>query len=635
MTTATRIAAAAIALAMAAAVPAGAKPTAGEPHVKAAAAAAEHAPAGRAPAVRPVQPPKATLDILRDRRGPKPRTAPPTLASGGKTEPAMSTTAGEAFWSWGTTEQQWGLNCSIIENPYYEPQVTSQVGYGGTQDVPKVGERFNIVLLYSHPGYACSGGFLADVYSELRMSDGAQLAIDAQHGISCFTNTRADPDTWVDVTNSTWSTPSGTKGKWCETGGGIGMHGGYNMGLRMMVTGTIFQIVIPAIATKELKGAANVPAVAKFQGTTESVIAISTHRLAYPEVWANVLGYSPASVGYPAPSATEITPTSAKLTGYVYNHYNGGTARIEIGPTTAYGTTSDAATISPDFDANMMWATWSGLKPATTYHWRVKYTNPGGTVTNGPDQTFTTPGAAVVSKTGSTLTMTAYGLRANRFQVLALDGRYGFKDSSGGAVVPGAGCTAVQSNMAMCDGAGITGLTVDGGAYADTITIESGIAIKATLKGGSGNDTLTGGAEPDTFDGGIGADTLTGGGGTDTATYAFRLASQPVNVSLDGVENDGGAVDVSGTRKDNVKADVENVNGGAGADTLTGSSGPNVLTGGPGSDTLRGMEGADRVLGFDNAVDAVIDCGTGADRASVDLTPLDPATAGCETVTKF
>ena len=70
-------------------------------------------------------------------------------------------------------------------------------------------------------------------------------------------------------------------------------------------------------------------------------------------------------------------------------------------------------------------------------------------------------------------------------------------------------------------------------------------------------------------------------------TYADHTAA--VNVSLDGVANDGtpGENDVINN------LDIENLTGGAGADTLTGNAGPNTLIGGLGADTLVGGGGTD------------------------------------------
>lgn len=53
------------------------------------------------------------------------------------------------------------------------------------------------------------------------------------------------------------------------------------------------------------------------------------------------------------------------------------------------------------------------------------------------------------------------------------------------------------------------------GAGNDTATIGAGIAVKAELKGGTGDDTLGGGDGNDEIDGGDGVDTMTGGAGAD------------------------------------------------------------------------------------------------------------------------
>jgi Ca2+-binding RTX toxin-like protein len=122
-----------------------------------------------------------------------------------------------------------------------------------------------------------------------------------------------------------------------------------------------------------------------------------------------------------------------------------------------------------------------------------------------------------------------------------------------------------------------------------------------TLSGGPGNDVLTGNggddvlsgdADNDTFDEsttvlGAGGDTFNGGAGTDTVDYHSRSGS--VTVTMDGkTADDGESGDL-----DNVKADVENILGGAGADTITGNALNNKLTGNAGADTLSGAAGDD------------------------------------------
>nr|BFE82533.1 hypothetical protein GCM10020093_051340 [Planobispora longispora] len=85
-------------------------------------------------------------------------------------------------------------------------------------------------------------------------------------------------------------------------------------------------------------------------------------------------------------------------------------------------------------------------------------------------------------------------------------------------------------------------------------------------------------------------DVFSGGAGVDTAVYNDRIVRQIV--SLDGVANDGSAGE-----GDNMRADVENVFGGALGDTLTGNGLANEIRGGQGDDTLTGRGGADTLSG--------------------------------------
>ena len=151
------------------------------------------------------------------------------------------------------------------------------------------------------------------------------------------------------------------------------------------------------------------------------------------------------------------------------------------------------------------------------------------------------------------------------------------------------------------------------------------------LTGGAGADTLTGNAANNVLDGGLGADVLNGGAGTDTVTYASRTAA--VTATIDGAANDG----VAG-EGDNVKTDIENLIGGAGADTLTGNAAANALFGGAGGDALNGSGGADNLNGAagadtfatrDGASDNV-SCGAENDTVTAD--PGDAANADCEDV---
>lgn len=139
-----------------------------------------------------------------------------------------------------------------------------------------------------------------------------------------------------------------------------------------------------------------------------------------------------------------------------------------------------------------------------------------------------------------------------------------------------------------------------GGAAGDTFNgdtaanLLSGNGGNDTLSGNGGNDTLNGGAGDDLLRGGLGNDRLDGGDGLDSADYSDRTASQAVVVRLNG--SAAAAVSIAGKAEDTL-LNIENIIGGAGADSLTGDALPNVLSGNGGNDTLSGGAGDDSLKG--------------------------------------
>ena len=147
---------------------------------------------------------------------------------------------------------------------------------------------------------------------------------------------------------------------------------------------------------------------------------------------------------------------------------------------------------------------------------------------------------------------------------------------------------------ATCNGLPVT---ITGTNGPDTITGTNGDDVIAAgagndvVSGLGGNDTVCLGAGNDRFDGGPGNDTVFAqaapdgsdtviGDGSDTVNYSARTT--PVNVSLDGVANDGAAGE-----HDNITN--AGVVGGSAADTLSDPSAIRLrLSGGPGNDTLSG-----------------------------------------------
>jgi hypothetical protein len=226
----------------------------------------------------------------------------------------------------------------------------------------------------------------------------------------------------------------------------------------------------------------------------------------------------------------------------------------------------------------------------------------------------------------------------------------------------------------------LTGRDLVGGPGNDTLRVAS--ETGGALKGGPGDDDMTGSDGPyDTFDesdAANGSDVIRGGrGGDDSVSYRGRR--EAVHGDLDGDRDDGEVGE-----KDQIGADVENIEGGAGADTLVGdqranrlageggtdqiagaggadlldangiglygtrgpktkdrldggagddvllgSAGDNTLLPGPGQDAASGLGGRDRIRARDGAVDE-IRCGSGRDATSVD--GLDFVAGGCESL---
>ena len=159
----------------------------------------------------------------------------------------------------------------------------------------------------------------------------------------------------------------------------------------------------------------------------------------------------------------------------------------------------------------------------------------------------------------------------------------------------GDGTDVLRGIENLIGGAGADSLTgneqanvLNGGAGADTLI---GGAGNDTLAGDEGNDVLNGEEGDDLIFGGAGADTIDGGEGVDTLSYSGSDAA--VTVSLASGSGSGGHAN------GDVLSKIENLIGGADADTLMGNEQANVLNGGGGADTLIGGAGNDTLIGGD------------------------------------
>ena len=215
--------------------------------------------------------------------------------------------------------------------------------------------------------------------------------------------------------------------------------------------------------------------------------------------------------------------------------------------------------------------------------------------------------AATATVNDGILTYTAAPGEANHLALTVGAGAFSLVDTSI-PVTPGPGCTAVAADRVSCPTVGVTEIAVDAGDANDTVSLTT--STPATIADGPGDDTVTGGSGPDVLLAGAGNDTLSGGSGNDTfadgttvsrdvfngglgadrVSYAGRTA--PVTATIDETANDG----VAG-EGDNVRSDVEQLEGGDAADSLTGSTSSNRILGGYGNDTLSGGSGDDQLDG--------------------------------------
>jgi hypothetical protein len=119
-----------------------------------------------------------------------------------------------------------------------------------------------------------------------------------------------------------------------------------------------------------------------------------------------------ASAAAAAPSATtgpvtSLGPTTATITGTVNPNGTSTTARFEYGTSANYGSQTQSANVGSGTSGVGISASLSGLKPGTTYHYRVVASNTAGTA-NGADGILTTSSAPdVVTGNASSITATS------------------------------------------------------------------------------------------------------------------------------------------------------------------------------------------------------------------------------------
>jgi hypothetical protein len=171
-------------------------------------------------------------------------------------------------------------------------------------------------------------------------------------------------------------------------------------------------------------------------------------------------------------AATNLTSTTATISGTVNPNAAATTYQFQYGTTTGYGSVSPGSATSAGSGSAAVseTANLTGLSPSTTYHYRLNATNATGT-TNGPDAAFTTASTAqtLMGFTGTPATGTAAAAPAGEVDAVM------FTATASG--------TATQINLGL-SGTANTGVTsVIMGIYANNAGVPGTRLATATVTG--------------------------------------------------------------------------------------------------------------------------------------------------------
>jgi hypothetical protein len=284
--------------------------------------------------------------------------------------------------------------------------------------------------------------------------------------------------------------------------------------------------------------------------------------------------------------AAQVSGVNVVLTGTVDPVGRSTTWWFELGPTTAYGTTTVVKSAGSGRGAVAVSESVAGLSPGADYHVRLVARSSAGT-TRGSDVTFRTAGVPAVGRSGVfAISLVRARIRAD-VTTSGLDTRvwveYGrrgsFASRTAAALVPANAGRPVTLRLAWM---------IPGTRYTFRVVAQNG------------------------------AGTTTGPTGSfGTAARPRDEHGRPLRCTIVGTN---GPERLVGTRHRDV------ICGLGGADVLVGGGGDDVLSGGPGNDYVRPGAGRDRALGdsgndFIGARDGNRDRvfgGRGADRARVD-----------------
>jgi hypothetical protein len=358
-------------------------------------------------------------------------------------------------------------------------------------------------------------------------------------------------------------------------------------------------------------------------------------------------------------AASSISATGAKLNGTVNPNSRSTSYYWEYGTTTSYGTKTSSASAGSGTGVVTVSRSVSGLKTATTYHFRIVATSDAGT-TRGSDLSFTTgqtpvvtPGAvAQIGATSATVggAVNPNGHSTNWYVEYGLSTSYGSKTATANA---GSGTASVPVSVTLTNlkpgvlyhyrivATNSVGTTRGADSALTTIALPTVTTGQVPLGGLSPTAaTVTGSVNTHglaavawfeygrtTSYGQRTTDIRIPAGITDqpvsaqlrglmpASRYHFRLVARTTAGTAPGTGKsfgtpsafvDGYRCTIVGTQgPDNITGTPGNdvICGLGGNDVIRGGGGNDIILGGPGDDVLRGGAGNDKLIG-----------GTGNDR---------------------
>ena len=284
------------------------------------------------------------------------------------------TTTASAGWITGAMEYHPGM-CSDGNINILTDEITGY--FAADAASPKVGNVYYVSVYVANPSATACFDSLVNV--EVSLPKGTVPAVSATNPIICTYK-----DTNGNVSNS------GSNA--CPTTAVAGTYGwGLGWARLPAASGTSpasWEVRMPVISTVPLNGIANDEKLIGYVSMTAGAGSGTSMPYTYVKVFDNA-----PSIGYPSPSNTNVTTTTLRTNGYLYNNYKDGIVQFELGesPNTGYPDKSTPITLQNGAANNYypgLYADWSGFV-STSGHWRMCFTPTGGATVCGAEQLYT------------------------------------------------------------------------------------------------------------------------------------------------------------------------------------------------------------------------------------------------------